>query len=215
MARVRIEFGGRWDAGAVGQGLGVPPLEIPPVRSPVVTVDGRVEADASAWLAAVHARTGGTRTAVSHAESLQRFAVFLLGRGTTLRGAGHRDVVEYVRYRTEDAATRVAGATWQRDRSAIKQFYEWLRDTHGTALPFTLEVIPTVRGPVASMREGRGITAASAAGTPLEPPQIAELLAAARRTRDSGGTNLAGARDAAFIALGLACGARAETLAHL
>jgi site-specific recombinase XerD len=218
MPRVRIEYGGSWDAGAVEQVLGVPPLDIPPVGAPVLSVDGLVEADASTWLVEVHARTGGTKTAKSHAESLQRFASFLLERGTTLRGAHNGHVVDYVRHRTEAAATRVAGATWQRDRTAIKQFYEWLRDRYGTALPFTLDVVPTPGGPVESMREGRGIPAAGAAGTPLEPPQIPELLAAARRagvSGPSGGTSPAGARDVAFIALGLACGARADTLAHL
>jgi integrase len=110
----------------------------------------------------------------------------------------------------------VAGATWHRDRTALKQFYQWLHGSCGTALPVTIDVIATPRGPVESMREGRGIPGVGAPGTPLEPPQIPELLAAARRP-DSGtaGTNRAGARDAAFIALGLACGARADALAHL
>ncbi|MFD1211452.1 hypothetical protein ACFQ36_05295 [Arthrobacter sp. GCM10027362] len=214
MPRVRVEYGGSWAADVVERGIGIPPLDIPPVLSPVLSVDGRVEPDATAWLAEVHARTGGTRTAASHAESLQRFAAFLLERNTTLRGALNRHIVDYVRHRTVDAATRVAGATWQRDRTAIKQFYEWLRDTHGIALPITLDTVPTFRGPVASMREGRGVPVDCAAGTPLEPPQIPELLAAARRP-GPGGMNLAGARDAAFIGLGLACGARADTLAHL
>ncbi|MCG2621657.1 site-specific integrase [Arthrobacter sp. I2-34] len=218
MPRVRIEYGGSWDAAAVEQVLGVPPLAVPVVRSPVLSVDGLVEPDATAWLAEVYARTDGTKTAKSHAESLQRFASFLLEHGTTLRGARHGHIVEYVRHRTEDAATRVAGATWQRDRTAIKQFYEWLRDAHGTALPFTLDLVPTPGGPVESMREGRGIPAAGAPGTPLEPPQIPQLLAAAQRATASwapGVPSPAGARDAAFIALGLACGARADTLAHL
>ncbi|NKX53626.1 site-specific integrase [Arthrobacter mobilis] len=218
MPRVRVEYGGSWAADVVERGMGVPPLDIPPVRSPVLTVDGRIEPDATAWLAEVHARTGGTWTARTHAESLQRFAAFLLERNTALRAARNRHILEYLRHRTADAATRVSGATWQRDRTAIKQFYEWLLATQGVALPFTLDVVPTRRGPVASMREGRGVPLDCAAGTPLEPPQIPELLAAARRVgaqAEAGGSGLTGARDAAFIALGLACGARADTLAHL
>ncbi|MGJ9371694.1 site-specific integrase [Nesterenkonia sp. CF4.4] len=218
MARTRIEYGGRWDDQVVEQELKISPLAVPPVDAPVLTVDGLVEPDASAWLAQVHARTSGTQTARSYAESLRQFAAFMLQRNTSLRGARREHVVEYVRYRTIEEPTRVSGMTWQRDRTTIKQFYEWLRETYGIDLPFTLDILPTERGPVTSMREGRGIPTASASGTPLEPPQIQELLAAAwgirpnARLPDDSRTS---ARDAAFISLGLACGARADTLTHL
>lgn len=67
------------------------------------------------------------------------------------------------------------------------------------------------------MVEGRNIPKASAAGTPLEPPQVGELLAAALTYGANRGEtgSYTGARDAAFISLGLACGARANTLTHL
>src|SRR4051812_43150624 len=77
MRRARIEYGGGWDASVLEQEFGMPPRAVPAVLSPVFTVDGLVEPDATAWLAHVHARTGGTQTARSHAECLQRFAAFL------------------------------------------------------------------------------------------------------------------------------------------
>ncbi|WP_420898067.1 site-specific integrase [Cryobacterium lyxosi] len=220
MRRVRIQQGGVWDPDLIEQDLGQPPLDIPPLLAPVLTIDGHIEPDASAWLAYVAARTGGpysTKTSASYAESLSQYVAFLVDRNTSLRGATNRHIVAYVNQRTVNDQTRVAGTTWSRDRTAIKQFYVWLRDTHRIQVPITLDNIRTPRGVVTSMREGRNVPKASAAGTPLEPPQIDELLGTAwihganRATTGS----LTGARDAAFIALGVACGGRVDTLAHL
>jgi site-specific recombinase XerD len=221
MTIVRLVRGGSWNAHAIERELGVRPLAVDPVLSPVLTVDGFVESDATEWLAHVHARTGGTnatKTAESYAESLVALTRFLNDQNTSLRGATRLHIVRYVNYRTVNHLTRVAGTTWSRDRTVIKQFYEWLLETHGVALPITLDSIHTTRGDTTSMREGRNIAKASAAGTPLEPAQIPQLLSAAWRMGPNGqmsDANLTGARDAAFIALGLACGARANTLAHL
>lgn len=41
MQRARIEYGGGWDASVLEQELGMPPLAVPAVLSPVLTVDGR------------------------------------------------------------------------------------------------------------------------------------------------------------------------------
>lgn len=46
----------------------------------------------------------------------------------------------YVNLRTTDEDARVSGTTWLRDLAAIKQFYEWLGETHLIALPFTLDL---------------------------------------------------------------------------
>jgi len=217
VADVRVVQGGAWDAEIVEHELGVPPLDVPPVRSPVLLVDGRVEPDATRWLADVSARTARTATAQSYAESLAQFLTFLRRSNTSLRGATRSHVVAYVNARTVDRTTRVAGTTWMRDRTTIKQFYTWLRETYGVSLPFTIDTVMTPRGPVDSMREGRGVARAAAAGTPLTPSLIPHLLAAAWRLGPGGelGETTIGARDAALIGLGLACGARASSLAHL
>lgn len=218
MTRVQVVQGGTWDAEVIEDDLGVPPISgLRPVLSPVLLVDGRIEPDATRWLAEVHARTDGTNTAHSYADSLAGWLGHLLRSNTTLRGATRDNLVGYVNVRTVDADTRVAGTTWQRDRTAIKQFHTWLRQTHGVAVPFTLDTIMSPRGIVESMREGRGVPTSAASGTPLTPAQIPDLLAAAWRLGQDGttGDTLVGARDAAFISLGLACGARLKTLANL
>ena len=219
MQRVKVVRAGPWDDAVVQRRLGVPPLSVAPVLHPVLMIDGFTEPDATAWLAHVYGRGAeGAKTAETYAQSLRQFAAYLLDQNTTLRGATRKHLVAYVKIRTVDADTRVSGATWQHDRTAIKQFYEWLRETHLIALPFTQDVIRTPAGMKTSMREGRGIATKSANGTPLEPGQIPELLAAAWRIGPDGrtsSTNRTGARDAAFISLGLACGARADTLTHL
>jgi hypothetical protein len=45
--RVQVVQGGEWDVGLVERELGVPPLPIPPVLAPVLTIDGQVEPDDS------------------------------------------------------------------------------------------------------------------------------------------------------------------------
>ncbi|PWB97822.1 site-specific integrase [Salinibacterium hongtaonis] len=220
MARVRIERGGAWDRAVIENELGSPPLDILPVCWPVITVDGQVDSDATGWLAYVAARSGGPgipKTATSYAESLAQFRAFLADRNTSLRGATRAHIVEYVRKRTVDDTTRVSGNTWARDRSAIKQFYEWLRETHCIEPPITIDRLHTSRGTLSSMREGRNVPKSSAAGTPLDPRQARILVSTAWEHGASGAANgtLTGSRDAAFIALGLACGARANTLTHL
>jgi hypothetical protein len=181
MGHVQIVRGGTWDAELVERELGVPPLDIDPVLAPVIVIDGQVEPDATQWLAEVHARTAATGTSLAYAESLVQFVSFLQARNSSLRGATRSHIVGYVNARTVNDATRVSGATWGRDRSTLKQFYVWLRETHGVALPITLDTIDTPRGPVESMREGRGVAKSSAAGTPLTPPLVGELNAAAWR----------------------------------
>ena len=163
----QVVQGGQWDVVFVERELCVPPLPIPPVLAPVLTVDGQVGPDASQWLAEVHARTAGTLTAQTYADSLAQFAAFLQRANTSLRGATRDHVIRYVNARTVESATRVSGSTWALDRAAIKQFYLWLRQTHGVALPFTLDTVTTPRRPVESMREDRGVAKAAAAGTPL------------------------------------------------
>lgn len=54
--RVHILQGGLWDESVVQRCLGVPPLDLPPVMHPVLTIDGFVEQDATSWLAHVYAR---------------------------------------------------------------------------------------------------------------------------------------------------------------
>lgn len=218
MSRVVVVQGGEWNTSIVEQDLGVPALSVEPILSPMILVDGRVEPDASRWLAEVHARTDGTETASSYAESLAGWIQHLLRCNTSLRGATRKHVVAFVKARTVDINTRVAGTTWRRDRTAIKQFHTWLRETHNVAVPFTIDLVVTPRGPIESMREGRGVAAAAASATPLAPAQIPHLLAAAWRLDENGvvkSDSLIGARDAAFIALGLASGARLNTLANL
>lgn len=183
-----------------------------------MVIDGQIEPDATQWLAEVHARTAATTTAQSYADSLAQFVTFLQEANTSLRGADHHHIVKYVNQRTVDDETRVSGATWFRDRTTLKQFYTWLRQTHGVDLPITLDTIQTPRGPVESMREGRGVAKAPAAGTPLTPPLVGELTAAAWRIDAHGEVSprsVIGARDAALIGLGLACGARTSVLAGL
>ena len=217
-SRVRVIYGGPWDPDVLADVLGECPHDLRPVPSPVLTVDGFVEEDATAWLAYVYAKTGGTTTAKSYAESLAVYASFLLDRNCSLRGATNPHLVAYVKYRTVADDTRVSGNTWYGDRNVIREFHEWLRETHEIELPFTLDVVRTPNGPKLSMREGRNVARKSADGTPLEPPLVAELLAAAWRAGPDGRTaanNRTGGRDAAFISLGLACGARAFTLTHL
>lgn len=218
MARVQVVQGGSWDAEVIERDLGVPPIPgLPPVLSPVMLVDGRIEPDATQWLAEVHARTAGTDTAQSYGDSLSGWIGHLLRSNTSLRGATRDHLIAYVNVRTVAAETRVAGTTWRRDRTTIKQFHTWLRESHGVAAPFTVDTIIGPRGPVESMREGRGVPASAASGTPLTPGQIPDLLAAAWRLGPDGvvGDTLVGGRDAAFIGLGLACGARLRTLANL
>ncbi|WP_284989486.1 site-specific integrase [Arthrobacter sp. efr-133-TYG-120] len=215
--RVKVVYGGSWDETVVALALGEPPIPVSPVLSPVLTVDGLIESDATEWLAHVFERTGGTKTSAAQADRICVLAEFLLEKNCSLRGATRKHIVAYVKHRTVSDA-RVSGATWHRDRSAIKPFYEWLRETYGIPLPFTLDVIHTPWGQKTSMREGRNVPRNSAAGTPIEPSQVPELLAAAWRIGHDGQlstTNRTGARDAAFVSLGLACGARADTLTHL
>ncbi|NUU06367.1 hypothetical protein [Leifsonia sp. C5G2] len=76
MRRVEMQRGGTWDPAVIEDILGVPPLNVRPVDSPVITIDGQIEPDATGWLANVTARTGGphsTKTAESYAESLRIF----------------------------------------------------------------------------------------------------------------------------------------------
>lgn len=218
MSRVQVVRGGTWDAEVVEHDLGVPPLSnLRPVVSPVVFVDGRIEPDATRWLADVHARTDGTETAQSYADSLCGWIGHLLGSNTSLRGATREHLIDYVNVRTVNPPTRVAGTTWKRDRTAIKQFHTWLRRNHGVKVPFTLDILQTPSGPIESMREGRGVAASAASGTPLTPQQIPNLLAAAWRLGPDGSMSdtLIGGRDAAFVSLGFACGARLNALTHL
>lgn len=219
MPRVELQRGGAWDVAVLESALGTASLPVEPVWSPVITIDGRREPDASDWLSYVAQRTGGpdsTRTAESYAESLRLFTQFLADRNTSLRGAGRHHIIDYVRHRTVES-TRVSGTTWSRDRTTIKQFYEWLREEHSIEPPITIDYIPTPNGLRSSMVEGRNIPKAAAAGTPLEPPQLDQLIAAALTYGANHAKNgtLTGPRDAAFISLGAACGARAFTLAHL
>ena len=75
--RVQVVQGGKWAVGLVEGELGVPPLPIPPVLAPVLTIDGQVEPDAGQWVAEVHARTVGTLTAQSSVDGLAQLAAFL------------------------------------------------------------------------------------------------------------------------------------------
>jgi hypothetical protein len=78
-----MQRGGAWDPAVVEDTLGVPPLNIRPVDSPVITIDDQIEPDATDWLAFVAARTGGlhsTKTAEPYAESLRIFVQFLTDR---------------------------------------------------------------------------------------------------------------------------------------
>lgn len=119
--RVQLVQGGKWDVGLVERELGVPPLPIPPVLAPVLTIDGQVEPDAGQPVAEVHARTVGTLTAQSCVDRLARVAAFLQRANTSLRGATRDHVVGFVNARTVESATRASGSTWARDRAAIKQ----------------------------------------------------------------------------------------------
>ena len=86
-SRVRVIYGGPWDPDVLADVLGERPHDLRPVLSPVLTVDGLVEEDATEWLAYVRAKTGGTTTAKSYAESLRAYASFLLDKNCSLRGA--------------------------------------------------------------------------------------------------------------------------------
>lgn len=164
--RVRVIYGGPWDPDVIAAELGERPLDLRPVLSPVLTVDGLIEDDATEWLAYVYAKTGGTKTAKSYAESLRMYASFLVDRNCSLRGATNAHLIDYVNYRTVDDDTRVSGTTWYRDRSTIRPFHEWLRETYGIEVPFTVDVVRTPDGPKISMREGRNVARKSADGTP-------------------------------------------------
>lgn len=214
--RVEVVRGGAWNAEVVERDLGVRPLPVRVLDSPVLLVDGRVEPDATDWLREKHIR--GRTTADTYAAALALFVEFFVERKTTLRAARRTDVIDYVNRRTVDDDTRVSGSTFSKDRTVIKGFYEWLQVTHHVPLPITIDVLPSQHGVVTSMREGRGVPKATSDGTPLEPPQVEELVAAAWRLDSAGRTisdHEVGPRDAAFIQLGLACGGRADTLAHL
>jgi hypothetical protein len=100
-------------------------------------------------------------------------------------------IVEYVNHRTVHA-TRIFGTAWERDRTVIKQFYEWLRETHHIEMPITVEYVDIPRGKVSSMREGRGIPKTCAAGARLEPPQIAQLVGDGMAVRGQLGPHAAG-----------------------
>ncbi|WP_181431037.1 site-specific integrase [Curtobacterium sp. MCBD17_021] len=182
-------------------------------------MDGQIEPDASAWLRHIAARSfrpHQTATPVTRAQSLRHLLRWLTERNTSLRGATNQQIRDYLLSRIEGRG-RVSGNTLANDRTAIKQFYEWLHDERDVSLPITIDLLKSPRGVVSSMREGRGIAAASAAATPLEPPQVDELMAAAIKygaNRAPNGT-YTGMRDAAFIALGAACGGRAKMLTHL
>lgn len=141
---------------------------------------------------------------------------WLTERNSSLRGATNHQIRDYLLNRIEGPG-RVSGNTLANDRTAIKQFYEWLLEERDIPLPITIDLLKSSRGVVSAMREGRGIAKASAAATPLEPPQVDELMAAAIKygaNRAPNGT-YTGMRDAAFIALGAACGGRAKMLTHL
>lgn len=84
MARVRVHRGGDWDVRVVERTLGVVPHVVPPVTAPVISIDGVVENDASAWLREVDARSGPrkTRTATTRADSLRSFLHYITAQNT-------------------------------------------------------------------------------------------------------------------------------------
>ncbi|MBF4603991.1 site-specific integrase [Curtobacterium sp. VKM Ac-2884] len=219
MTRVGLHHGGEWDNATVRGVLEVDPLDVKPLEAPALSVDGLLEPDATAWLRHVASRSfrnRATTTPMTRAQSLRGLLQFLTERNVSLRGATNQHILEYINSRI-DGPHRVSGNTLANDRTAIKQFYEWLREEHNVPLPITIDQLKSPRGPVSSMREGRGIPTASAASTPLEPPQLDELMAAAVQYGANQAPNgsYTGIRDAAFIALGAACGGRASTLTHL
>lgn len=86
MARVGVHKGGAWDPSIVRRVLGVVPHDLPPVSAPVITSDGFIENDATAWLREVDARSGlrRTKTALTRADSLRSFLNYVLAQNTSI-----------------------------------------------------------------------------------------------------------------------------------
>lgn len=98
MARVRVHRGGGWDVEVVQRTLGVVPHVVPSVTAPVITIDGIVEDDASAWLREVDGleRLGDQSSIgpVNGLDVLEHVPVRVAGDQALTVRSGHRPVQE-------------------------------------------------------------------------------------------------------------------------
>lgn len=222
--------------GSVKAALGVEPL--PPsrnyVQAPWLTVDGRIHAPTSYFLAHHCRSSPNQKTASRMAHSLADRLRFLITERGHASFSDHRDPVltateddfaAYHRARqygvTPDGVNpdlEITSDSWRFTRSAIKRLYEYLHRRHGHPVPFPL-VNTRFNGftgtGVAGYRPRR--TSTGSAGTPIDPHFTQLLLQAALRIdRDGNQSDYAGAeRDHALLSLAFASGLRRSNLSHV
>lgn len=215
------------DEEAVHRLLGEAPLRVEHIEAPSVMVDGRYHIAACRWLLRKYQMRPVIDTVGSHARRLKLWIEFLRNeRGLDAPSqfaadvfvATEDDAFAYYRARQFDESSRVDSNTWRSQLSTIKQFHEWLRDTYGVPLPFSISTFRLPSGQqVSSARELRPRRRTSSRGTPVTPGFASLLVQGAMRVDVDGAQTSSRTvdRDAAFVSLGLATGMRLGTLTDI
>ncbi|MEV8512867.1 hypothetical protein [Dactylosporangium sp. NPDC051484] len=159
--------------------LGEPSLRVEHVDSPSILVDGRYDTAASHWLHRKHQRRPVMDTTVAHARRLAAWIEYLRVVRHRIDPAEHRsdvfvadedDLLAYYAPGQYDQDTQVSSATWQAQRSTLKQFHEFLHRTYNVPLPFDLERINLPNGrcvqAIAGLKPRRRT---GSRGTPITP----------------------------------------------
>lgn len=221
---------------SVSSALGVEPL-LPSrsyVQAPWLTLDGRIHAPTSYFLAHHCRSSPNQKTASRMAHSLADWLRFLITERGHAPFSDHRDPIltateddfaAYHRARqygvTPDGVNpdlEITSDSWRFTRSAVKRLYEYLHRRHAHPVPFPL-VNTRFNGftgtGVAGYRPRR--TNTGSAGTPIDPHFTQLLLQAALRIdRDGTQSDYAGAeRDHALLSLAFASGLRRSNLSHV
>ncbi|MFE7330759.1 hypothetical protein ACFU8W_38625 [Streptomyces sp. NPDC057565] len=215
------------DLDLLNRALGAVPLPVEAVAAPSIMVDGRFHTAACRWLKRRHDSKPVSETSVAHARRLVTYIQFLRDERHRIHPDEFRsdvfattaeDLKAFYRQRQYDPEKLVASSTWKDQRVTIKLFHQFLLNTYGVPLPFTLRRVFLKSGQSVEAMEGlQPRRRAGSRGTPITP-EFADLLVQAALRIDSRGrqrTNAAVDRDAALVSLGLAAGLRRGTLAAI
>ena len=204
-----------YDLARLSAVLGLDPPQVPRQRSPAIWVEGQLHHEATAWLEVRHATLRNDKTVTTNSQRLKAWIQFLRGRDETVHTATEEDYRAYevaCRFPTPDDhpnLTPVSDGWWRNTKSVIKQFHEWLRDTHGTPTPFSVVDKHGPNGRTTSGIEDAGRLRQPRPGAlPLLQAAIDRIVAAAGEPTPEGRERGQGLRDQALIQWLVATGMR-------
>lgn len=216
-----------WSPEVVAEVLGEEPLPVGAVGVPAIMCDGAFHDAGTYWLRYRHLRRPVASTTLAHAHRLTLWIRFLREERHRVGPAPwdcdvfvatEEDLLAYYRAR-QYSPDAVGAVTWKAQLSTIKQFHEWLRRSYQVPTPFTTRTVLLPTGTAVQAIDGLRPRRRpmSSRGTPLTPEYARLLVQGALQVGLDGiqSDALTVDRDAALVSLGLACGARVETLADM